>query len=124
MSTSTTPVGNQVSDRHRNEEVHELRTTSPPTATADGDEEEEEDFDNDQQALLSATPSSRRRLEDENNRVEHPASRTRLHVSNWSFMKDIIYEVSFSCPLPVGLFKLLMINRPCLRYYFRYLERS
>ena len=122
MSTSTTPVGNQVSNH--NEESDELRTPSRPIAPTDGDEEEEEDFDNDQQALLSATPSSRRRLEDENKRVEHPASRTRIHVSNWSFMKDIIYEVSYSCPPPVHFFKLLMINRPCLHYYYRYLGRS
>lgn len=104
MSTSTTPVGNQVPKRHRNEEADELRAISPSIATADG-EEEEEVFDNDQQALLSATPSSRRQLEDANNPVGHSGSRSGTHVSNWSYMKDIIYEVSRSCPLSIGLSK-------------------
>jgi hypothetical protein len=123
MSTSTTPLGNQIPKRHRNEEADELRAISPSIATVDG-EEEEEDFYNDQQALLSATPSSRRQLEDVNKPVEHPGSRNRTHVSNWSYMKEIIYEVSRSCPLPMGLSKLLMIDRPCRRYCYRCLEHS
>lgn len=80
-------------DKHGNfQEEEPFRADTPSVVTPEGDEDDER-YADDEQALLRAGTSERRSY-GENGRISSVKGRT--DVSNWEYMRGIIYEVRVS----------------------------